>query len=274
MKAKKTSIKHLDSVPRHNWAGPADLDVQERGLYTEHFEGEQFDFIFDPKPETGRLIVFFSGDARRSTFEPPVFQRWSWASKFQASCLYFSDPALYHHDNLGLAWYAGNSRGDYLAHIAEIVASVANTVGAGEDQVFSYGSSGGGFAALRFARYYQGLQVIAINPQTDLWKYPVKWTNRMSKVCYGADELGGVPQDQAYKFTALDPDVTAGARSIFLAQNVQDTDHHENHFTPFRNYMESSVHAEKLKICEFSDDSGHAGAENQETFDEILAHLK
>ena len=274
MKAKKTSIKHLDSVPRHNWDGPADLDVQDRGLYTEQFEGEQFDFIFAPRPETGRLIVFFSGDARRSTFEPPVFQRWSWASKFPASCLYFSDPALYHHSNLGLAWYAGNSQGDYLAHIAEIVASVANTIGAGEDQVFSYGSSGGGFAALRFARYYQGLQVIAINPQTDLWKYPVKWTNRMSKVCYGADDLGGVPQDQLYKFTALDPEVTAGARSIFLAQNVQDIDHYEHHFTPFRKYVESSVHAEKLTIREFSDESGHAGAENQETFDEILTRLK
>ena len=71
MKAKKTSIKHLDSVPRHTWEGPADLDVQERGLNTEHFEGEQFDFIFDPKPETGRLIVFFSGDARRTTFDRP-----------------------------------------------------------------------------------------------------------------------------------------------------------------------------------------------------------
>jgi hypothetical protein len=273
MKAKKTSIKHLDSVPRHKWEGPADLDVEERGLYTEHFEDEQYDFIFAPKPETGRLVVFFSGDARRSTFEPPVFQRWSWASKFPASCLYFSDPALYHHSNLGLAWYAGNSRGDYLAHMAQIVASVANAVGAGEDQVFSYGSSGGGFAALRFARYYNGLRVIAINPQTNLWRYPVKWTDRMSKVCYGADNLGVVPKDQQYKFTALDPEVTAGARSIFLAQNVQDTDHYENHFTPFKQYLESVGDAAKLTSREFSDESGHAGAENQETFDELLREI-
>ena len=273
MKAKKTSIKHLDGVARHDWRGPADLDVRERGLYTEHFEGEQYDFIFAPKPETRRLIVFFSGDARRTTFEPPVFQRWSWASKFPASCLYFSDPALYHDSNLGLAWYAGNSRGDYLAHIAEIVASAVKTIGADPHQVFSYGSSGGGFAALRFARYLKGLQVIAINPQTDLWKYPVKWTERMSKVCYSADDLGGVPQDQQYKFTALDPEVMAGARSIFLAQNVQDTDHYENHFTPFRKYVESSGHAEMLTSREFSDESGHAGAENQETFEDILGFV-
>ncbi|QYF89886.1 hypothetical protein [Arthrobacter sp. PAMC25284] len=195
------------------------------------------------------------------------------ASKFPASCLYFSDPALYHNSNLGLAWYAGNRQGDYLAHIAQIVASVATAIGADQDQVFSYGSSGGGFAALRFARYYQGLQVIAINPQTDLWKYPVKWTNRMSKVCYNADDLGGVPHDQAYKFTALDPDVMAGARSIFLAQNVQDTDHYENHFTPFRKYVESSDHSEKLIVREFSDESGHAGAENAEVFSELQQHI-
>ena len=199
--------------------------------------------------------MFFSGDAaRRSTFEPPVFQRWSWASKFPASCLYFSDPALYHHNNLGLAWYAGNSQGDYLAHIAEIVASVAKTMGVGEDQVFSYGSSGGGFAALRFARYYRGLQVIAINPQTDLWKYPVKWTKRMSKVCYSADDLGGVQQDQQYKFTALDPEVMVGARSIFLAQNVQDIDHYDNHFTPFMEYVEWWAYWEKIRTLVWSED--------------------
>ena len=88
-----------------------------------------------------------------------------------------------------------------------------------------------------------------MNPQTDLWKYPVKWTNRMSKVCYGADDLGGVPQDHAVSLssTALDPEVTAGAGSIFLAQQLQDIDHYENHFTPFRKkQLESSDHAEKL----------------------------
>ena len=274
MKAKKTSIKHLDSVPRHTWGGPEDLDVQERGLYTEHFEGEQYDFIFAPKPETKRLIVFFSGDARRTTFEPPVFLRWSWASKFPASCLYFSDPALYQQSDLGLAWYAGNSRGDYLAHIADVVRDVAKTIGADDGQVFSYGSSGGGFAALRFARYYEGLQVIAINPQTDLWKYPVKWTDRMSNACYGAENLAGVPEDHQYKFSALDAEVAAGARSIFLAQNVQDTDHFDHHFTPFKDYMESIGQTAKLTSREFSDESGHAGAENQETFDSILERFQ
>ncbi len=274
MKAKKTSIKHLDSVPRHTWGGPGDLDVQERGLYTQDFDGEQYDFIFAPKPETGRLIVFFSGDARRSTFQPPVFQRWSWASKFPASCLYFSDPALYHHNNLGLAWYAGNSHGDYLEHIAHIVGSVAETIGAAEGQVFSYGSSGGGFAALRFARYYEGLHVIAVNPQTDLWKYPTKWTDRMSRVCYGAKDLEGIAKSHRYKFTGLDPEILSKARSFFLAQNVQDTDHYQNHFTPFVKFVESTGHGDKLTVREFSDGSGHAGAENQETFDEILSFLE
>lgn len=270
MKAKKTSIKHLDSVARHAWEGPSTLDVEERGLYTDHFEGEQYDFIFAPKPETKRLIVFFSGDARRTTFEPPVFQRWSWASKFPASCLYFSDPALYHHSNLGLAWYAGNSHGDYMEHITQITRSVAATVGATEDQVFSYGSSGGGFAALRFARYYEGLRVIAINPQTHLWNYPEKWTNRMARVAYGAGSLAGVPEDHQYKFSVLDPAVVEGARSIFLAQNEQDTDHYQNHYMPFTEFVRASGCTEKLTSREFSDASGHAGAENQETFDEIL----
>lgn len=274
MKAKKTSIKHLDSVPRHTWLGPEVFDVHNRGLYTEHFDAEQYDFVFAPKPETKRLIVFFAGDARRSKFEPPVFQRWSWAAKFPASCLYFSDPALYHHDNLGLAWYAGNDHGDYLEHVAMIVTSVAQAMGVAHDQVFSYGSSGGGFAALRFARYFEGLGVIAVNPQTDLWGYPVKWTNRLARACYGVETLSDVPVDHQYKFSALDPAVLHSARSIFLAQNEQDRDHHEKHFEPFNQYAESLGLGDRVSGRVFSDASGHAGAEDQGTFDEILGIVK
>lgn len=274
MKAKKTSIKHLDSVPRHTWHGPQVLDVHNRGLYTEHVDGEQYDFVFAPKPETKRLIVFFAGDARRSKFEPPVFQRWSWASKFPASCLYFSDPALYHNSNLGLAWYAGNSRGDYLEHIGELVAGVARAVGVERGQVFSYGSSGGGFAALRFGCFYPGLRVIAVNPQTNLWNYPEKWTKRMSRACYGVEGLDRVPPDHQYKFSALDPEVVSGARSIFVAQNVKDVEHYENHFIPFMDYVQSLGEKDKVLSRKFSDESGHAGAEDEGTFEAIIQLLQ
>ena len=274
MKAKKTSIKHLDSVPRHTWGGPEDLDVQERGLYTEHFEGEQYDFIFAPKPETKRLIVFFSGDARRTTFDPPVFQRWSWASKFPANCLYFSDPALYKQSDLGLAWYAGNNGGDYLTHIAKVVRDVASAIGVDHGGVFSYGSSGGGFAAIRFARYYEGLRVIAINPQTDLSRYATKWTDRMSRACYDVESLASVPREEHYKFTALDLDTLSRAQEIFLAQNTVDTDHYENHYKPLKNYMQSTKYAARLTTFEFSDESGHAGAENSDTFNRIIEILR
>lgn len=273
MKAKKTSLKNLDSLTRHAWEGPESLNLKERALYTQVLASEQYDFICVPKPESQRLVVFFSGDARRNKFEPPVFQRWSWASKFPATCLFFSDPALYHHKHLGLAWYAGFDGGDYLEQIWKTVAEVAEKLGVEDGQVFSYGSSGGGYAALRSARYFPGLQVIAVNPQTELWHYPEKWTKRLASACYGVDSLPEIRQEQHYKFSALDPDVGENAASIFLAQNELDVDHLENHYRPFVRFIQESGFEERLTTRIFSDESGHAGAEDKGTFEQILTKM-
>lgn len=275
MKAKKTSINNLVNVSRCPWRGPETLNLHERGLYTEKTaDGAQYDFVFAPKPESGRLIVFFSGDARRSKFQPPVFQRWSWASKYPANCLYFSDPALYRDATLGLAWYAGSSGGDYLEHIWGIVESVLPKLGVKADEVFAYGSSGGGFAALRSALYFDGLRVVAINPQTNLWAYPHKWTSRLTRAAYGAETLNDVDPREHYKFTSLDRRTLDGSRRIFLAQNVRDEEHYRNHFTPLLDFACENSFQERITTKLFSDESGHAGAEDEETFAEALRFIR
>lgn len=275
MKAKKTSINNLKNVTISVWDGPESLRLHERGLYTEKTaDGDQYDFVFAPKPESGRLIVFFSGDARRTKFEPPVFQRWSWASKFPANCLYFSDPALYLNDQLGLAWYAGGQGTDYLEHIWGIVNSILPTLGVAPGRVFSYGSSGGGFAALRSAQYFPGLRVVAVNPQTDLWAYPQRWTSRLARAAYGVETLKDVNPDEHYKFTTLDRLTLDGSEHIFLAQNIQDGEHHRNHFEPFLQFAHHTSNGGKLTTRTFSDPSGHAGAEDEETFSHIMGFLQ
>lgn len=274
MRAKKTSANNLKNVARHDWLGSECLNLEERALYTQTVGREKYDFVFDPKPNTGRLIVFFSGDARRSKFEPPVFQRWSWASRFPASCLYFSDPALYHHDKLGLAWYAGYAGGDYLTHIWSVVEAMLPKLELSPQNVFAYGSSGGGYAALRSALYFAGVKVVAINPQTDLWKYPVKATKRLARAAYGAENLYQVDEREHYKFTALNQGVLSKAEKIFLAQNEVDEEHYEHHYQPFVEMADSTPYAQRLVTTTFSDESGHAKAEDKETVDKVLDFIQ
>lgn len=266
-------MKHLQDMTHLTWTSADDVDLRRCCIYTHLDDGEQYDFIVDPKPETGKLIVFFSGDAKRKSFEPPVFQRWSWASKFPATCVYVSDPALYHLENLGLAWYAGYQGGDYLQHIWSVVDSLLPRFGVTPGSVYSYGSSGGGYAALRSARYSADLQVVAINPQTDLWRYPLKFTSRLARASYGVKNLRDVEPEEHYKFSALDPQVVARAKRIFLAQNQHDTEHYENHYSPFIEFANTTPHAHKLVTKVFMDESGHAGGENKETFQEILEFM-
>ncbi|WP_146339480.1 hypothetical protein [Nesterenkonia sp. NBAIMH1] len=129
MKATKTSITSLNDLPRKSWEAHALVRTNERVLYPHTHDGERYDFILSPRREAHRLIVFFSGDARRDKFQPPVFQRWSWADKFPAHCLYMSDPALYRSETLGLTWYAGAAEQDYLKHIWGIVDRIADQLG-------------------------------------------------------------------------------------------------------------------------------------------------
>jgi hypothetical protein len=119
-----------------------------QGLYQKRIMGFQFDYLYQPSIHK-RLFVFFSGSAQRSKINPPVFQRWSWAHLFPGHCLYVSDPSLFLNDKLGLAWYSGTSGFDPMPIIAQEVKNLALSLDINESSIFSYGSSGGGFAALR-----------------------------------------------------------------------------------------------------------------------------
>lgn len=271
---KKTSIKNLQNVPHFYWSTPDILDSENPARYTAEIGGDIFDFIVSPKEETGRLIVFFSGNAKRSMFDPPVFQRWSWARKFPATCVYFSDPALYKSEDLGLAWYAGGESQDHLAAIWETVGSIVERLAVPSGSVFSYASSGGGLAALRSAVFFPGLHSITINPRISLWKKPEKWISRFTRTCYGAPDLRSVSQEHWHKFAALDSTVLASASSIFLAQNELDTLYLKNQYTPFMEFVKDSPQASKLETHIFRNEAGHAAAEDEGTFQRILAHIE
>ncbi|GAB3845794.1 hypothetical protein [Nesterenkonia populi] len=275
MKAKKTSASKLASVPRAEWAEGQNLNLDEKALYTDiDAAGDQYDFIFAPKEESERIVVFFSGDANRKRFDPPVFQRWSWASKFPAHCFFFSDPALYHDDSLGLAWYSGKPGGDYLEHIWGIVGQVAEKLGISAENIFTYASSGGGLPALRSPRYYPGINVIAINPRVSLWRHPTRWVPSFSSVEYQVDDLHGVAREERYKFTALDHEVLDNLGHLFLAQNKLDKTYYRHQYRPLVEFIKSSPNAHKLHAHTFESDAGHAGAEDRPTFHRILRFMK
>ncbi|WP_146339478.1 hypothetical protein [Nesterenkonia sp. NBAIMH1] len=121
------------------------------------------------------------------------------------------------------------------------------------ENVYAYGSSGGGYAALRSALYRDGLNVIAINPQTQLAAYGPKWTRRFAQNCYGRKKIEDIAERYQGRFTALDPQILKNARHIFYAQNTEDQEHMDNHFNPFLNFVAQQNADDRLTVHTFAD---------------------
>ena len=85
---------------------------------------------------------------------------------------------------MGLAWYVGTSDHDHFDVIGEIIVSFADKLGIKHKDIVSYGSSGGGFAAIRLSLFLPSITAIAINPQTEITQYERKNVEKYLEVCF------------------------------------------------------------------------------------------
>ena len=258
----KVSIDQLDDMPRFKYQEKEDLS-SFHSLYSFEDEGHNFDFIWCPKEKSNKLFVFFSGDALREKLNPPVFQRWKWADKFPGHCIFFSDPSLYLDDKLGLAWYSGTDNFDPLASISSFLLNLVNKKSINVDNIVSYGSSGGGFAALRLASFIEGINVVAINPQTNIVAYDNWAVERYLRVCYGGIDRAKAINDFSDKFNLLSNfnKERISRSNILYVQNRLDSHHMLEHYYPFSKekfFLESSKYKELI----FCDNKGHGVAES------------
>lgn len=248
---------------------PARLDVEIDGLGLPLLIGPR-------KP--GRLFVVLGGAVPdRETL--PRFSRFSWAEEFPGTLLCVADPTLNAHETLHLGWYFGSSQQDATRVIAAAVRRVAVALEMPTEQIVTYGSSGGGFAALQLAaRLGDGATAVAINAQTEVLRYGV----RRSVHAFVEACLGGVPESVAIarygdRLSALElwsqPDVMA---RCVLVQNIQDKHHYQQHFVAFAQRFGLSTEHDDLRAdgrmatLLYNHPSGHT-AEPRQMLSSILA---
>ena len=266
----KISIEKLGHLDQLTFDGAS--VAEKNTLYKLDVDGFRFDFLWRPKTHQPRLFVMFSGDARRDKYTPPVFQRWSWAKRFPGSCLFFSDPSLQLSDKLGLAWYSGTTDFDPLIPIRGIVERVAELIGVAPDGIFSYGSSGGGFAALRLCSMMSQAGCVTINPQIVIPRYIERHVRLYLDTCFG----GISPEEALARFPdrfdlSHNPGRFRDKRIIFM-QNTLDTHHFDEHYGAFcrsiGTSLEASAAAEPgLTKVLFERPGGHAKGEGEAEFD-------
>ena len=238
----------------------------------------EFDFLWSPKASSSRLFVIFSGDALRKRNNPPVFQRWRWAEYFTGHCLYVSDPALHLSTRLGLGWYSGTRDCDFLKLISVFVDGLSAGLNISPTNVYSYGSSGGGFAALRLMHTLPRANAIVINPQTSICRFEFSSVERYLKVCYGI-----ASREQAQKNFPERLDLTAfpqflSGRKIMFVQNKLDPHHYDSHYVPLCKAMQvEAMHDPDNPVfsqVHFEHEGGHRKAETAEIFGNLMQRIE
>lgn len=184
----------------------------------------------------GPLFVVLRGAEPHRDVPLPRFSRFSWRDEFPGTVVCIADPTLYFHDKLKLAWYFGTADHDAITGLCRIVEALCASFGLAIADVLFYGSSGGGFAAMQCAaRLGRGATAIAINPQTDVLKFPVV----ASVDAFLAACAGGITRKQArQRFGArLSVPLTwqmhpAGDARCLIVQNIADRPHYRRHYRP------------------------------------------
>lgn len=273
-KSGKFSLEELKNLKQLEWSDESGASGSEPQMLHFTEGGYKFDFLWHPSAKHKRIFVLFSGDAMRDKYDPPVFQRWSWAPHFPGHCLFVSDPSIYLDPRLGLAWYAGTKDFDPMPTVAEKVNIIREKLKVPAREVYSYGSSGGGFAALRFLLFYAEGGAIAINPQTVITNYHLKSVERYLEKCFGNRDRGEGLKTYPKRFSLLESSDVLKDRRIILIQNTQDTHHYEEHYKPFCTALgagnEHAPNDKPLHRILFSHEGGHRKAESQEVFDTAM----
>lgn len=231
-------------------------------------ENTRIPINFFRKTESKKLYVLLNGalalDVQKKYY--PYFNRISWHNRFDGHCLYMYDASLNMQDRYELGWYRG-SREDFLHHkYTETIKYAAKCLNIAYKDIVLYGSSGGGFAALKFAEDISGATAVAINPQTNIVKYNIK--NAVNNF----NNLFDIENEKSATIVDTSKFETGGSR-FFIVQNTQDNHHYEEHFKPLWQQVSmknegwcSNNHNYALL---YDHESGHGG-EPSEVFEKII----
>lgn len=224
-----------------------------------------------------KLYVFLNG-ALSNHRRYPVYNRISWHEKFNAHCLYIYDSSLSQSHDYLLAWYFGNHKKVLYKDLKKLVDKAKCSLNLSNEQIIFYGSSGGGFAALKLSELFIGSIAVAINPQIEVFKY----SNQQAVSKFVHYSFGPLPRDRIeaeYKdWIKINPNAFKKGGSKFIyVQNIIDGEHYRNHLKPFWYNFSSNLSSgyddeNHNQLIIYDHPSGHAG-EPPEVLDNILFEL-
>ena len=160
-----------DSCPCYTLTCLTKDDLHDR--FAVDLNGIKFDCLITPyEPYSSKsLFVIFSGARTLDTDVIPIFRRWSYYRFIDSIVLNIADPMFAQFQNLTLGWYYGTKTVSYIELLSKIILQVCSLLKINTQNLYLFGSSGGGYVALQLSMYINNATHIVINPQIQLDKY-------------------------------------------------------------------------------------------------------
>ena len=175
------------------------------------------------------LLVILHGAANEDV-RLPFLSGQSISKDLPVSKLSISDPSLYCDPKLNLSWFAGN---EYQPRLVEDLAAIISKVSVHckAPRIVLLGGSGGGFAAINLAARLSNATAVAMNPQTDIFRYHANHVKAYIDLAWAGDRERFITQDVHNLSSAIKASETKP--TIVYLQNSNDTFHAINHLQKF-----------------------------------------
>lgn len=249
----------------------AHLDLSEKNLVTVRVGDTSLDAVVDVHAGgSDTAFVSFSAALSVSEWTVPYFVGTTLAGDLPVHRVMLSDPGLDTPGTPRLAWYAGTQQVSG-SLIAEFLTWIVESLHV--SRVVLFGASGGGFAALNYARYFPGSSVVAVNPQTNLLRYyPESWM-KYAESAFGAKTPNAaaevIRERTVYDLCAVYSN--CADTSVLYVQNETDAFHIVEHMHPFLGLCSSDV---EVRVLMGDWGTGHVAPPREELQEIVQATLQ
>lgn len=229
-----------------------------------------FSFYLDRKKCTDSLMVLLPGAVNRSK-GCIDFQRHSWSSEFDSHVMSISDPTIEQSNDLSIGWFQYKNGLDCITALKELILKVASSLKVHSKDITLFGSSAGGFTAMKLGEMLKDSDVVAINPQIYLNQYTRSHFEAMANYSYGSLEIES-NSNKFHERIEIDAlSLSKRNRPTFIVQNKLDVKHFERHLKRFMKIIPNDEYARE-EVKDWGEIKGGKLVNIVVYEDEILKH--